>query len=201
MLFCQCFLGLRSLAELQSLDDGRSTKAEDLPMRTTIRAAMLSDLEGVAELLLADAKVRCALDPELWKLDSAAREKILATVRLAMEAEKPAFRQQWLVADTGRDIIGVTHSILLPVPPIYAGEFGPLGLIMEDCFIKADAPPETRAALLRAAEADLVNAGARILLASSVEGGRLGRRLPPSRLSAAHAIFCEDRFERSPQFY
>lgn len=140
-------------------------------MRTTIRPAMLSDLERVSELLLADAKARCALDPQLWKLDSAAREKILSTVRLAMEAEKPAFRQQWLVADTGGDIVGVTHSILLPVPPIYAGELGPPGLIMEDCFIKPDAPPETRAALLRSAEADLVNAGARILLASSVEDG------------------------------
>lgn len=140
-------------------------------MRTTIRPAMLSDLERVAELLLADAKARCAHDPQLWKLDSAAREKILTTVRLAMAAEKPAFRQQWLVAETDRDIVGVTHSILLPVPPIYAGEFGPPGLIMEDCFIEPNAPPETRAALLRAAESDLVKAGARILLASSVDGG------------------------------
>lgn len=140
-------------------------------MTTTIRPALLSDLEKVSELLLADAESRCALDPQLWKLDSTAREKILSTVRIAMEAEKPPFRQQWLVAETGRNIVGVAHSILLPVPPIYAGEFGPPGLIMEDCFIHPGAPSETRAALLQAAEDDLVNAGARILLASSVEDG------------------------------
>jgi len=167
-------------------------------MRITIRPAMLSDLERLSELLLADAKARCALDPGLWKLDSAAQDKILAAVRLAMEADKPAFRQQWLVADTGQDIVGVTHSILLPIPPIYAGEFGPPGLIMEDCFIKAAAPPETRAALLQAAEADLVDAGARILLASSVEGGDwegeyLRHGFEPLTLYFAKTGLCEAR--------
>lgn len=115
-----------------------------------------------------------------------------------MEADKPAFRQQWLIADTGRDIVGVTHSILLPIPPIYAGEFGPPGLIMEDCFIKPDAPPETRVALLRATEVDLVNAGARILLASSMEGGDweseyLRRGFEPLTLYFTKTGLCEAR--------
>jgi len=140
-------------------------------MTITIRPAGLCDLAAVVELLLADAESRCALDCELWKLDNDPRQKILATVQTAMESDKPPFRQQWLVAEADRRIVGVTHSILLPVPPIYAGEFGPPGLIMEDCCIAADAPPETRSKLFEAAAVDLCDAGARILLASSVEGG------------------------------
>ncbi len=137
----------------------------------TIRPAGLSDLAVLADLLLADAESRCALDCDLWKLDNDPHQKILTTVKTAMEAEKPPFRQQWLVAETNRRIVGVTHSILLPVPPIYAGEHGPPGLIMEDCYIAANAPPETRSKLSEAAAADLTEAGARILLAASVHGG------------------------------
>lgn len=140
-------------------------------MTISIRSAGLEDLERVADLLLAGAQARCMSEPGLWKLESNPREKILSAIRAAKEAESPPFRQQWLVAETGRDIVGVTHSILLPVPPIYAGELGPPGLIMEDCFIAADAPPETRAELFRAAEADLAEAGAQLLLASSIAGG------------------------------
>ncbi|MCC5970789.1 MAG: hypothetical protein JJU15_12645 [Pararhodobacter sp.] len=140
-------------------------------MTITIRPAGLSDLDPLADLLLADAESRCALRPDLWKLDKAPRQRILNSVKAAMEADNPPFRQQWLVAEADRRIVGVTHSILLPVPPIYAGKFGPPGLIMEDCHIAADAPPDTRSLLFQAAAADLTKAGARILLASSVEGG------------------------------
>lgn len=140
-------------------------------MTITIRPAKPSDLEPLSDLLLADAKDRQSHDPTLWKLDTAPRTKILLTVRAAMEAEDPPFRQQWLVAETDAGLVGVTHSILLPVPPIYAGAFGPPGLIMEDCFVASNAPPETRRALIKAAETDLVDAGAQILLASSVQDG------------------------------
>ena len=137
----------------------------------TIRPAGLSDLAALADLLLADAESRCARDPDLWKLHNDPRQKILASVTTALEADKPPVRQQWLVAEADRRIVGVTHSILLPVPPIYAGEFGPPGLIMEDCCVAANAPPESRSKLFDAAAADLADAGARILLASSVAGG------------------------------
>jgi hypothetical protein len=140
-------------------------------MSLAIRPAKLRDLDAVSELLLADAEARHALDPDLWKLDQAARDKIRSTVKAAMEAAQPPFRQQWLIAEDGGKAIGVAHTILLPVPPIYAGAFGPPGLIMEDCFVVPDAPAETRRALFRAAEADLIEAGAVILLASGVEGG------------------------------
>lgn len=125
----------------------------------------------MADLLLADAKGRASVAPELWKLDSDPRQKILSTLRAEMGVETPAARQQWLVAENGRTILGVTHSILLPIPPIYAGELGPPGLIMEDCCISPCAPPETRTELFLAAQADLIEAGARLLLASSVADG------------------------------
>ncbi|WP_333828216.1 hypothetical protein [Pararhodobacter sp.] len=140
-------------------------------MTISIRPARLSDLDALCGLLLADARERQAKDSALWRLADDPREKIRAVVKAAMENENPPFRQQWLIAQAGGAIVGVAHSILLPVPPIYAGESGPPGLIMEDCFVAPGAPGETRAALLDAAEADLVKAGARILLASSQVGG------------------------------
>lgn len=140
-------------------------------MPLAIRPAGLADLDDVAELLLADAKRRQAADPDLWKLDQAARDKIHSTIKGALETEAPPFRQQWLLAvDRGRPV-GVVHSILLPVPPIYAGDFGPPGLIMEDSYVAHDAPADTGPALLKAAETDLIAAGAVILLGSSVDGG------------------------------
>ena len=45
------------------------------------------------------------------------------------------------------------------------------GLIMEDCFVAPGAPAGTRRDLLKAAEADHIEAGVLILLASSVPGG------------------------------
>ena len=80
-------------------------------------------------------------------------------------------RQRWLVAEQAGKVVGVAHSILVPVPPIYAGAFGPPGLLMEDCCVPSDATDETRQALLDAAEEDLIAAGAKGLLASSINGG------------------------------
>lgn len=140
-------------------------------MTLNIRTSDLSDLDVLSALLLSDAKERQVVDPILWKLGPAPLEKIITTLKVAMEAENPPFRQKWLLAEVDGKAVGVAHSILLPVPPIYAGEFGPPGLIMEDCFVSADAPPQTKNALLHAAEIDLMESGAQILLASSIEGG------------------------------
>lgn len=63
--------------------------------------------------------------------------------------------------------------MLLPVPPIYAGKWGDPGLLMPECFATADAPPGTIPALVEAAEADLRDAGAELLLASFVCGNDL----------------------------
>lgn len=140
-------------------------------MSIAIRPATVADLGSITELLLADAKERSVADPGLWRLADDAQSKIYETIKIAMEAERAPFRQQWLVAELGGKVVGVTHSVLLPVPPIYAGRFGPPGLIMEDCFVDPAAPVETQMELLKAAEIDLIDAGASILLASSVVGG------------------------------
>lgn len=136
-----------------------------------IRPAQLSDRDTMVELLVQDAHQRRALDPTLWKLAPDACAQIASLISSAMEAGIPPFRQQWLLAQADGEIVGITHSIILPVPPIYAGELGVPGLIMEDCFVSDNAPANTRAELLTAAEADLIGAGAKILLASSVVGG------------------------------
>ena len=136
-----------------------------------IRPATPDDLPAMTDLLLAGARARATRDPVLWRVSADAPYKIRASVEAAITTDTPAFRQRWLVAETAGGIAGLTHTIHLPVPPIYAGEFGPPGLIMEDCALAADAPPDLAEALIAAAEADLIAAGARILVASSVPGG------------------------------
>lgn len=140
-------------------------------MSVHIRPAELSDLDRLVNLLLTDALARYETDPVLWAMDKNPCQKIISTIKNAMEADAPAFRQMWLVAETKGYLVGVAHSILLPVPPIYAGVFGPPGFIMEDCFVPPHAPVETARLLLDAAESDLRAAGAQILLGSSVAGG------------------------------
>lgn len=140
-------------------------------MPARIRPAETSDIDAMADLMLRDAEARQAGDGILWAVEPNAPDKIRSALRSAMDNETPPFRQQWLLAEGGDGLLGLTHTILLPVPPIYAGELGAPGLIMEDCCVVDPAPHGTRAALLRAAEADLKEAGAKILLASSVPAG------------------------------
>lgn len=140
-------------------------------MSLTIRPAETTDIDAMVNLLVLDAGQRHSADPALWKLVPNLPEILASTLAAAMERENAPFRQQWLLADNDGQIVGLTHSILLPVPPIYAGEFGPPGLIMEDCFAAEGAPAGTIEALLRAAEADLREAGAELLLGSSVPNG------------------------------
>lgn len=136
-----------------------------------IRPAELSDIGVMADLLVRDAQQRSAGNPALWRPAPDAHDTAALAIRAAMTDKSPPFRQQWLVADAGGEINGIAHTILLPVPPIYAGLSGAPGLIMEDCYVAGGAPDGVARSLFRAAEADLVEAGARILLASSVAGG------------------------------
>ena len=140
-------------------------------MSIDIRPAEISDMDQLLKLLLADAESRNTVEPLLWKIDTAPHDKIYSAVTTAIQAENPPFRQQWLVADDDGELVGMSHSILLPVPPIYAGEFGPPGLIMEDCYTASGAPAGLKRRLLEATESDLVKAGAQIILASSIAGG------------------------------
>lgn len=140
-------------------------------MSALIRPAKLADLDQIVDLSLEDARARNEADPGLWRIDAQARDKSHNAIKSALKTPNARIRQRWLVAEQDGALHGVVHSILVPVPPIYAGRFGPPGLIMEDCYIAPRAPRETRAELLKAAEADLIEAGALILVVSSVTGG------------------------------
>jgi len=138
-------------------------------MAVSIQPAGLSDLDAVVDLLIEDARQRQAEHQVLWKLMTDASTKARLTLKAAMENENPPFREQWLVARADENIVGIVHTVLLPIPPVYAGEFGPPGLIMEDSYVSKDAPKGSYSVLLKAAEADLIEAGAKVLLASSAK--------------------------------
>lgn len=139
-------------------------------MPAEIRAATLADLSPMVELLIEDARNREAHDPELWALADDAYAKVEEAAAFALGAEDQPFAQKWLLAEADGRLVGIIHSVLLPVPPIYAGRWGEPGLLMPECFVTPDAPRGTIEALVDAAEADLREAGAELLLASFVSG-------------------------------
>lgn len=143
-------------------------------MSLTIREAQVSDLDEMTGLLIEDGRQRATSDRTLWKMAFNAHERVRDTLQVAMENEEPPFRQRWLLAESNGKKVGIAHTILLPVPPIYAGEFGPPGLVMEDCFVADDPlsdPIDVAQSLLFAAETDLIAAGAEVLLGASVSEG------------------------------
>lgn len=139
-------------------------------MTQTIRTATPNDIPSVIELLMLDAQERYANDAILWKMADDAPAQIEKALTFALTAEQQPFRQIWQVADNGEKITGVIHSMLLPVPPIYAGSSGEPGLILPDSFVGPDAQSGTIDALLAAAEKALHEAGARITLSFYVAG-------------------------------
>lgn len=139
-------------------------------MPAEIRPAALPDLPAMVDLLMHDARKRQARYPTLWALTKGAHEKVEEAVNFALTAENQPFRQRWLVADADGTLVGLIHSMLLPVPPIYAGQWGDPGLLLPEHFVIREAPLGTAEALVEAAEADLREAGAKLLLASFVSG-------------------------------
>ncbi len=139
-------------------------------MAITTRAADAADFEGLADLLAAEAQSRAARAPGLWPLAADPRDAVLAALHRAYSAAGAQPRQFWRAAEEDGQVLGASHALLLPVPPIYAGAFGPPGLILQDCALHPDAPTDTGRILLEAAEAELVAAGARILLTASGAG-------------------------------
>ena len=139
-------------------------------MPQTIRPATPDDIPRLVALLMLDAEERHARDGILWKVAGDAPAQIETALTFALTAEQQPFRQIWQVADDAGRITGVVHSMLLPVPPIYAGSSGEPGLILPDSFAVSDAPNGTVDALLSAAEDALQEAGARIIVSSHVAG-------------------------------
>jgi hypothetical protein len=142
-------------------------------MSHLIRAATPNDLSQIVALLMRDAQERASLDPLLWRLAPDASARIEKAVRATISGPQTAARELWLVAGHSGRIVGVSHAILVPVPPIYDAAAGPPGLFLDDCFTSADAPSGTAEALLVATEAALRVAGAARMVASCPVGGSL----------------------------
>lgn len=141
-------------------------------MPPTIRPATIDDVSRMVELLLMDAEERHAKDAILWAMTADAAAQIERAVTFALTAERQPFRQVWQVAEEEGKVSGVVHSMMLPVPPIYAGAGGEPGLILPDSFAAPDAADGTVEALVEAAEAGLKDAGAQVVIASFVTGRR-----------------------------
>lgn len=139
-------------------------------MSHVVRPATPGDSPALIDLLLLDAKERHQVNPILWQMADDAPEQIGKALTFALTSQQQPFRQIWLVSEHLGTITGVIHAMLLPVPPIYAGNQGDPGLILPDSAVAPTAPDGTVDALVAAAERALTDAGAQILLSSFVTG-------------------------------
>jgi hypothetical protein len=142
-------------------------------MPPSIRPATPHDLPEIVALLTQDAQERRSLDPLLWRLAADAPARIETAVDTVLNSSAAPARELWLVAEHSGRIVGVTHAMTVPVPPIYDGAASLPGLLLDDCFTSADAPSGTAEALLVATEAALRTAGASSLIASCPAAGPL----------------------------
>lgn len=146
-----------------------SAEPSRMPISPSIRSATRDDLSGIVALLLEDGQALTTMDARLWR--SAADAK--ARVGRAISAALGRAGELWLVAEVASRIVGVTHAMIVPVPPIYDDSAGAPGLLLDDCCLSADAPPGVAESLLVATEAALKAAGAARLIASCPAGGSL----------------------------
>jgi hypothetical protein len=142
-------------------------------MVPAIRPAISKDLPAMVALLTQDAQERRSLDPMLWRLPADAPARIEAAVSATINGSQARVPELWLVAEHADRIVGIAHAIVVPVPPIYDGSAGSPGLLLDDCFVSADAPSNTTDSLLGAAESALRSAGAARLVASCPGVGSL----------------------------
>src|SRR5205085_2016224 len=147
-----------------SADASSSSRRPIMP--PPIRPATPNDLPGIVSLLIQDAQERRSLDPLLWRLAADALPRIERAVGAVLNKSATPARELWLVAEHAGRIVGVTHAMTVPVPPIYDDRASRPGLFLDDCFTLADAPSGTAEALLVATEAALRTAGASSLIAS-----------------------------------
>ena len=142
-------------------------------MPLSVRPAALQDLSAIVESLIRDAGERRSLDPVLWRVPGDAPTRIERAVGAALNGSQAAAGELWFLAEDAGRIVGVAHAMLVPVPPIYDSAAGSPGLLLDDCWVSADAPSGAAEALLVAAEDALRAAGARGLIASCPAAGPL----------------------------
>lgn len=137
-------------------------------MTVSVRRANSIDDPGLFALL-ADAAGAIAASSSFWASFDRSGGLPPAATLAGRDAATGAF---WFVAEMDGRPVGMTRAMMLPVPPIYAAALGPPALLLDECHIVADAPPETGPLLLQATEAALREAGAALMVASSAAPGR-----------------------------
>lgn len=142
-------------------------------MASSIRPALQRDVPAIVAMLSLDAQERRSLDPLFWRVAADVSTRIEDAVTTALNGSRAAARELWLVAERAGRIVGVAHAMLVPVPPIYDSSAGSPGLLLDDCFVSAEAPSGMPKALLLATEAALRSAGALRLVASCPAVGPL----------------------------
>jgi predicted N-acetyltransferase YhbS len=142
-------------------------------MPPSIRPATPHDVPAIVALLIHAAQERGSLDPLLWRIAADAPTRIEGAVSRGLNGSQVSARELWLVAEHAARIVGVAHAMLVPVPPIYDSSAGSPGLLLDDCFVSAEAPSGAPEALLAATEAALRTAGALRLIASCPAAGPL----------------------------
>jgi predicted N-acetyltransferase YhbS len=142
-------------------------------MPPSIRPATPQDVPAIVALLTHDAQERRSLDPLFWRIAADAPTRIERAVGTVLNGSEASARELWFVAEHAERIVGVTHAMHVPVPPIYDSSAGSPGLLLDDCSISAEAPSGTAEAMLVATEAALRRAGALRLVASCPAAGPL----------------------------
>jgi GNAT superfamily N-acetyltransferase len=142
-------------------------------MPPPIRPATPHDLSGIVSLLIQDAQERRSLDPLLWRLAADPLARIESAVGAVLNRSAAPARELWLVAEHAGRIVGITHAMTVPVPPIYDDTASRPGLFLDDCVTLPEAPSGTAETLLAATEAALRTAGASSLIASCPAAGPL----------------------------
>jgi predicted N-acetyltransferase YhbS len=142
-------------------------------MPPSIRPATPQDVPAIVALLTRGAQERRSLDPLLWRIAADAPAQIERAVGSTLTGSQSTQGELWFVAEHAEEIVGVTHAMLVPVPPIYDSSAGSPGLLLDDCFVSAEAPSEIAEALLVATEAALKTLGAPRLVASCPAAGSL----------------------------
>jgi hypothetical protein len=131
-------------------------------------------------LLTLSAHQRSSLDSLLWQVAADASLQIERTLDATFKGTDTSVRELWIVAEVAGRIVGTTHAMMVPVPPIYESTAGSPGLFLDDCTISDNAPSGTAETLLASTEEALSKGGASSLIASCPTAGPL-RRLYEAR--------------------
>lgn len=164
-------------------------------MTVTIQVCGFVDLPVMLELLMEDARRRHSSNPILWAFDENSRGRIESILRNGFEDEQSRVREYWLMAKEGNKPVGITRSIIVPVPPIYKVEKAP-GLMLDECFVVDDAPSGTIEKLLDANENVLRDAGCGAFIASCCTGSSWRPILEENGYDPVTLFMSKNNFEK-----